>query len=107
MIILISTSAIAGYTIPTYDTEISFRLVKYRIIVSSAIFGIIGVVIPMMLLFSHLLGLDSLYEPYFQPIAPFKFRDLKDSIIRSPFKYLKKRPDIAKPLDKERGKENE
>jgi len=106
MIILVATSAIAGYTIPTYDMGISFRLVKYAVMVFSAIFGIVGVVIPMMMMFSHLLVLDSLGEPYFQPIAPFKFRDLKDSIIRAPFKYLKKRPDIAKPLDKERGKEN-
>lgn len=106
MIILIATSAIAGFTIPTYDIGISFKLVKYIIMITSAIFGIIGVIIPMMTLFSHLLVLDSLGQPYFQPMAPLKLRDLKYAFIRPPFKDLRKRPDIAKPQDKKRGKGN-
>ncbi|MDP4178086.1 MAG: spore germination protein [Bacillota bacterium] len=106
MIITIGAAAIAGFTIPTYDMGISFRLFKYFTMITSSIFGVIGVVVPAMLLLSHLLVLDSLGEPYFQPIEPFKFRDLKDTLIRAPLKYLKKRPDIAKPLDKERGNGN-
>jgi hypothetical protein len=106
MIIIIAASAIAGFTIPNYDMGVSFRIVKYVTMICSAIFGIIGVIIPMVTLFSHLLVLDSLGEPYFQPIAPFKFRDLKGAIIRAPFKYLKRRPDVAKPKDKERGNGN-
>jgi len=47
MIIVIATSAIAGFTIPTYDMGISFRLIKYMIMIFSAIFGIIGIIIPM------------------------------------------------------------
>lgn len=106
MIIVIATSAIAGYTIPTYDMGISIRIVKYITMLTSAIFGIVGVIVPMATMLAHLVVLDSLGEPYFQPFAPFKFRDLKDTYIRFPFKYLKKRPDISKPLDKERGKKN-
>ena len=106
MIIVIATCAIAGYTIPTYDMGISIRIVKYIVMITSAIFGIVGVIIPMVSMLAHLIVLDSLGEPYFQPFAPLKFRDLKDTYIRAPFKYLKKRPDIAKPLDKERGKNN-
>ena len=106
MIIVIATSAIAGYTIPTYDMGISIRIVKYIAMVTSSIFGMLGVIIVMVSLLAHLVVLDSLGEPYFQPFSPFKFRDLKDTYIRAPFKYLKKRPDVAKPLDKERGKKN-
>ncbi len=106
MIIVIAVSAIAGFTIPTYDMGISLRIVKYIIMISSSIFGIVGVVIPMFTVLAHLIVLDSLGEPYFQPIAPFKFRDLKDTNIRGPFKFLKRRPDVAKPLDKKRGSGN-
>ncbi|MBU3182639.1 spore germination protein [Clostridium psychrophilum] len=106
MVIIIAASAIAGFTMPTYDMGISIRLVKYIVMVTSSIFGILGVVIPMVTLVAHLIVLDSLGEPYFQPIAPFKFSDLKDTYIRAPIRYLKKRPDVAKPLDKERGKKN-
>lgn len=106
MIIVIATSAIAGFAIPTYDLGISIRIVKYIVMITSSIFGIVGVIIPMVTLLAHLIVLDSLGEPYFQPIAPFKFGDLKDTLIRAPFKYLKKRPDIAKPRDKKRGMKN-
>ncbi|MBU3113877.1 spore germination protein [Clostridium lacusfryxellense] len=106
MVIIIAASAIAGFTMPTYDLGISIRLVKYIVMICAAIFGILGVVIPMVTLVAHLLVLDSLGEPYFQPIAPFKVGDLKDTYIRAPIKYLKKRPDIAKPKDKERGNKN-
>jgi len=106
MVIVIAASAIAGFTMPTYDLGISIRIVKYAIMIASSIFGILGVIIPMVMVLAHLIVLDSLGEPYFQPIAPFKFGDLKDTYIRAPIRYLKKRPDIAKPLDKERGKKN-
>ncbi|MCB2294420.1 spore germination protein [Clostridium algoriphilum] len=106
MVIIIAASAIAGYTMPTYDLGITIRIIKYMVMIASSIFGILGVVIPMVMLLAHLLVLESLGEPYFQPIAPFKFGDLKDTYIRAPIRYLKKRPDVAKPLDKERGKKN-
>jgi len=106
MVIIIAASAIAGFTMPTYDLGISIRIIKYIVMVCSAIFGIVGVIVPMVTLLAHLLVLDSLGEPYFQPIMPFKFGDLKDTYIRAPIKYLKKRPDIAKPKDKERGNKN-
>jgi len=106
MVIVIAASAIAGFTMPTYDLGISIRITKYVIMITSSIFGILGVIIPMVMVLAHLIVLDSLGEPYFQPIAPFKFSDLKDTYIRAPIRYLKKRPDIAKPLDKERGKKN-
>lgn len=106
MVIIIAASAISGFTMPTYDLGISIRLVKYVAMITSSIFGILGVVVPIVVLIAHLLVLDSLGEPYFQPIAPFKFGDLKDTYIRAPIRFLKKRPDMAKPLDKERGKKN-
>lgn len=106
MIIVIATGAIAGFTIPVYYMGISIRILRYGIMITSSIFGIIGVVVPLMLIIAHLMILDSLGEPYFQPIAPFKFRDLMDVNVRLPFKFLRNRPDIAKPKDKIRGKGN-
>lgn len=104
MIIIISATAIAGFTIPSYDLSITIRLIKYITMIAASIFGIIGVIIPMVTLLAHLIVLESLGQPYFQPIAPFKFKDLKNTYIRAPFKYLRRRPDVAKPKDKERGK---
>lgn len=51
--------------------------------------------------------MESLDEPYFQPIIPFRIKDLKDVVIRVPLKLLKKRPDIAHPVDRKRGKGND
>lgn len=107
MIIIVAVTAIAGFTIPNYDFGISIRMMRFAFMIFAAIFGMVGIAVLLTLFFSHLLILTSLGQPYFQPIAPLKIKDLKDVNMRLPLKFLKRRPDIAKPKDKVRGKKNE
>lgn len=104
MIIVVSITAIASYTTPMADMGFAIRIYRFIIMAASATYGIIGMIVFFILLVAHLLSLESLGQPYVSPVIPFKFKDLKDVFIRMPIKYLKKRPDISKPVDKERGK---
>lgn len=103
MIIVVAVTAIASYVTPLYDMGFSLRFIRFIAMLASSLYGIIGILVCLVLLVGHLLSLESLGQPYFQPLYPLKIKDIKDTFFRAPFKYQKNRPDIAQPLDKKRG----
>lgn len=107
MVIVVAVTAIASFVMVNYDMGLAIRMLRFIVMIAAAVFGIVGLIVCMILIISHLMSLDSLGQPYLQPIEPLKVRDLKDTVIRSPFKYQKYRPDIAKPKDKKRGQKDE
>lgn len=106
-LIIIGVTALASYVSPSHDMAIAIRFTRIIFMLFSSIFGIIGIVFCSTFLFAHLVTIESLGQPYFQPLSPFKLNDLKDTIIRAPIELLKKRHNIAKPLKMFRGKGNE
>ncbi len=86
---------------------LTIRYTRFIVMFFASIFGIIGVVICGVFLLAHLIILESMGEPYFKPMLPFNLNDFKDIILRPQLKVLKKRPSLAKPLDKTRGKNDE
>ncbi|WML35235.1 spore germination protein [Clostridium sp. OS1-26] len=107
MIIVVAITAIASYTTPISDMGFAIRFFRFIVMIASATYGLTGILICWILLLTHLLSLESLGQPYFSPIVPFKAKDLKDVFIRLPLKYMKKRPDLPRPIDKERGKNDQ
>ena len=107
MVIIVSVTAIAAFAIPNYDMSLTVRIIRFAIMIFAAIFGIVGIIVPIAFLIYHVIILESLGEPYLQPIAPLKFRDFKDTFFIMPIRFLKKRPDIAKPIDNTRVKNDE
>jgi len=83
---------------------LTIRYIRFIVMFFAAIFGIIGVVISGVFLLAHLVILESMGEPYFKPMFPFRLNDFKDTLLRPSLKALRKRPSIAHPLDKSRGK---
>lgn len=106
VIIIVAVTAIASFVQPTYDMSLAIRFIRFIVMILSAIFGIVGVVICGTFILAHLVVLESLGQPYFQPIMPLKIKDLKDTIVRFPFNWLKRRTEMPKPVDKKRGKNN-
>ena len=104
MVIVVAVTAIASFVIPNYDMGLAIRLIRFFVMIAASIFGIIGIIVASSLITGHLVTLESLGQPYFQPLIPFKFKDLKDTFIRLPIQSHYKRPDIAQPLDNKRGK---
>lgn len=104
LLIVVAVTAIASYVIPNTDMALAIRLTRFAFMLLAGVFGMMGIIIGSSIFLAHLLVLESLGQPYFQPITPFKMKDLKDSFIRIPMKNLKSRPDIAKPSDVKRGK---
>lgn len=105
IIIIIACTAICTFAIPDYSLASAFRLVRYLFIVLSAIFGVYGFLIAMLLVLAHLSSLESFNIPY---LAPYNIsdqngaRDLKDTILRFPTFMQTTRPIFARQLQRTR-----
>ncbi len=106
MVIIVGITAIATFVMPQYDMGLFFRIGRFVSMLSAAIFGAVGIVIFLLYVLAHLVTLESYGQPYFQPIAPFKLKDMKDTFFRLPLKMYDSRPEATLPVDKTRGRGN-
>ncbi|QGQ97611.1 spore germination protein [Paenibacillus psychroresistens] len=85
IIIVISLTGVAAYTIPRYSAALPFRLIRYLLLFISGWLGFVGFAFGIIFLLIHLVTLESFGTPYLSPIAPFDGKRIKDIIIRYPF----------------------
>ena len=72
-------------------TADSAAIIRILLLALGSAFGAFGVFIGIFLLLVHLCTLKSFGYPYMLPLAPFKFRGIKDSIVRVSMKEILKR----------------
>ncbi|WP_256992748.1 spore germination protein [Paenibacillus sp. SSG-1] len=104
LIIAVAISAISSFVIPSYAMSGSIRIIRFGIIVLAGIWGNFGIAIGFTAIIIHLGGVLSLGTSYLTPVAPFKFRDWKDTFIRAPFFILDERPTQTKTPNRIRQK---
>ena len=104
MIIIVAITAITTFVTPNYEITTAFRLVRFLLIIASAIVGLYGIVIGLILLLIHLVRMKSFGIPYLAPAVDTNMSDLKDTYIRAPISKLKERPKYMKTADKIRQK---
>lgn len=92
MVIVVSLTAIASFSIPNYSAAISLRLLRFPIMILAASLGLFGIMAGLLGLLIHLCSLRSFGVPYIAPIAPFTRSDLKDFILRVPRWAMVTRP---------------
>ncbi|MFJ7936851.1 spore germination protein [Sporosarcina sp. NPDC096371] len=90
MVIVVAMTAISSFVIPSWEMNMSIRLIRFPFMVAAALFGFFGMAIGTLVLFIHLLNLSSLKQPYFTPIVPYDPSRFKDVFFRIPFTRLKK-----------------
>ncbi|WP_179884744.1 spore germination protein [Bacillus sp. AFS015802] len=98
MVIVVAITAIASFVIPSNELSTSVRILGFPLMIFAALFGVLGIVIGLMLLFIHMCKLKSLGHYYLYPIAPLDFKGLKDTFIRLPVWLMKERPKDLKSL---------
>jgi spore germination protein len=104
MIIIVSLTAITTFISPNYSVTSAFRYVRFLLIIAASIIGLYGIIIGMLILLIHLVRLKSFGISYLSPFVNVIAEDNKDSFIRSPLQFFKKRPQYLKPKDKIRQK---
>lgn len=102
VVIIISLTGICSFAIPTTSLVSGYRIVKYFVIIMSAILGLFGFWVALIVCLIHLCTLKSFGIPYLYPFVSTQFNDLKDTVIKLPIFTLKKRPIFAKDSQKTR-----
>ncbi|WP_412679431.1 spore germination protein [Brevibacillus fortis] len=102
MVIVVAFTAISSFIIPNYDMASAVRFIRFIMMLLAAMFGIVGIVVGLMALIGHLISLESLGVPYGSPLAPVRFSDWKDFIVRSPLWKMMDRPKGTRPIQEKR-----
>ncbi|KZE69553.1 hypothetical protein AWM68_04200 [Fictibacillus phosphorivorans] len=92
MIIVVAITAIAAYIVPSNEMSAAVRILRFPFMIAAATMGFLGIIFGIMILLFHLCRLYTFGAPYFAPLAPFKWKDFKDAIIRVPFWMMNRRP---------------
>ena len=95
VVIVVALTALASFTIPNESFASAYRLRKFFLILLSAIWGLYGFTLGLLLLAVHLSGLTSYGVPYMTPAVsvPGKEQEgIRDFILRMPIYTMQKRP---------------
>ncbi|KYH34941.1 spore germination protein B1 [Clostridium tepidiprofundi DSM 19306] len=100
MIMIVSWTAITTFVTPNYEVVSALRMVRFLLIIASAIIGLYGIILGLTVLIIHLVKLESFGVPYLSPIVNPNTRDFKDMFIRAPISKFKDRPRFMGTGDK-------
>ncbi|MEC0265104.1 spore germination protein [Paenibacillus anseongense] len=87
IIIVISLTGVAAYTIPRYSATLPFRFTRYLLLFITGWLGFVGFAFGIIFLLIHLVSLESFGTPFLSPLAPFDAKRFKDVIIRYPYRF--------------------
>lgn len=91
MVIVISLTAIAAFTLPNYSFAIGLRTLRLVAIIAAAILGLYGIILVFIMMYIHLANLKSIGIPYMASFAPNNLWELRNIIVRAPITTLTKR----------------
>lgn len=110
VVIVVALTAIASFSIPNEEFASVFRLLKFFIIITSAIYGLYGFLMGLLIVAIHLSGLKSFGVPYMLPVVSNDIpgiNERKDFILRAPIRLMHKRPVWSQPTSRVRLREND
>lgn len=108
VVVVVALTALGDFAIPSEELSEAIRLVKYLMLFLCAWLGILGFFLGMVLLAAHLAGLKSFGVSFLVPYSAWELNqgaDQKDSLIRFPLIFLKRRPIFARAGKRVRIKE--
>ncbi|MDR6549791.1 spore germination protein [Paenibacillus qinlingensis] len=106
LIIIVSLSALSSFATPIFKMANTIRFLRFPLMCLAAAWGGLGIVVGVVILLGHLLRLKSLGTPYIVPVFPFRFREFRDSFIRSSNNLTNNRARYLRPLSHQRYKAN-
>ncbi|WP_374987785.1 spore germination protein [Paenibacillus sp. R14(2021)] len=92
VVIIVSITGIAAFTIPRYSFANGIRLLRFPILFLAGMLGLYGIVLGFLGILLHVASLRSFGVPYFTPLAPLNAISLKDVLLRVPMWDKTRRP---------------
>ena len=113
VVIVVALTAIASFAIPNEEFASVFRLLKFFIMLTSAVAGLYGFILGLLIIAIHLSELKSFGVPYMMPVNGSKSEEQEDIalnnqdfMVRPPITRMKKRPVWAKKENRVRLRDN-
>lgn len=104
-VVIVALTAISSFTAPVYQLGITYRILRFFVLLCSGILGIYGFMLAVFFIHAHVARLYSVGVPYLAPLSPLRLKDWKDTTVRLPFKKLTKRPSFLATDDQTKAKE--
>lgn len=101
-VVIVALTTIGSFATPAYNAAIALRMLRFPLILLAGMFGLYGVMTGTILILNHLLYLESFGVPYMSPYIPGKWRDLKDTLVRVPLWWMRRRPSFLHVRDTDR-----
>jgi len=93
LVVIIATTALASYSMPSYNFSMALRWLRIPMLLLASIFGLYGVILGLLATTVHMCSLYSFGESYIGGMFNVALlSDWKDQILRVPSKLLKQRP---------------
>lgn len=102
IVIIISVTAVASFTIPAYSLTQSTRAIRFLMILAASVLGLYGVVIGWINLIIHFSSLESFGVRYLGDFSSFSLQNIKDTIIKAPQSLMKNRPNALENINSKR-----
>jgi len=91
IIVVMTFTALSLFSAPTYELMATWRLVSWLMLMAGFLFGIYGLVLATLWISGELVTLTSFGVPYLTPWAPWRPKDLANSLWRVPWVFLTRR----------------
>lgn len=98
-VVIVALTTIGSFATPAYNAAIALRMLRFPLIILAGMFGMYGGMIGTILIINHLLFLESFGVPYMSPFIPGKWRDWKDTLVRVPLWWMRRRPSFLHVQD--------
>lgn len=94
VVIVVALTALCSFAVPNEEFATAFRILKFGFILVCGYLGFFGFLIGIMTVLIHLSHLESFGIPYLAPFVGADlngYQDERDTFLRLPLKFLKKR----------------
>ena len=99
VVIVVALTALCSFAVPNEEFATAFRILKFGFIFLCAWLGFFGFLLSLLTVLVHLSHLHSFGIPYLMPfVGPDlnQYDDERDTLLRLPLSYLKRRPIYAR-----------
>ncbi len=101
VVVVIAITGLASFTIPEYLMAAAIRLLRFLLLIFSAVLGLVGLATILLWLTVILCNMKSFGMPYLTPLSP-KTRAGFDVVVRGPVYRQEDRPDALNTQDRNR-----
>ncbi|GIP00555.1 spore germination protein [Paenibacillus lautus] len=99
MLVVSATTAVATFTLVNQTLSGTVSIIRLYVLVWSSLLGMLGFFIGILSLIAYLSVLESFGLPYLAPLSPLTYKDLLGSLLKKPWAFNKKRPEMLQTID--------